>query len=281
MRAGRYSYEARGALGRRAYVLEEPLAALELEGSLAAHDLPDLVQELQQRRWSGVLTLTNVGVGRSVTVQDGRMVFASSSSPDDRLGELLLRRGRISLRQYADAGQAIVPGKRLGAILVEQGVLSPKDLVKAVVEHTQEIIYGCFQWIEGRYRLTEGVPGPETITLRMSTPDLIMEGIRRIESWTRIDRAVGGLPARYARAEGCEAVLSGMELPAEKLALSTFGGTKSVESLCADSNLGDFEVCRTLWAFRVIGVVQRKDATAVTEVSLADDEGLGAVLSGE
>jgi hypothetical protein len=255
--------------------------ALQLEGSLAAHDLPDLVQELQQRRWTGALTLTHVGVGRSVTVQDGRMVFASSSSPDDRLGELLLRRGRITLRQYADAGKAIAPGKRLGAILVEQGLLSPKDLVKAVVDHTQEIIYGCFQWTEGRYRLAEGVPGPETITLKMSTPDIIMEGIRRIESWTRIDRAVGGLDARYARAEGCEAVLSGMELPDEKLALATFGGTKTVETLCAEAELNDFEVCRTLWAFRVIGVVERKDTTAVTEVSIPDDEGLGAVLSGE
>ena len=62
------------------------MAAFQLEGSLAAHDLPDLVQELQRRRWSGVLTLTHVGVGRSVTVLDGRMVFASSSSLDDRLG---------------------------------------------------------------------------------------------------------------------------------------------------------------------------------------------------
>jgi hypothetical protein len=257
------------------------LAALEPEGSLAAHDLPDLVQELQQLRWTGALTLTQVGVGRSVTVQDGRMVFASSSSPDDRLGELLLRRGRITLRQYVDAGRAIVPGKRLGAILVEQGLLSPKELVRAVVEHTQEIIYGCFQWTEGRYRLAAGVPGPETITLKMSTPDLIVEGIRRIESWTRIDRAVGGLDARYARADGCEAVLSGMDLPAEKLALATFGGTQTVESLCAGSGLGDFEVCRTLWAFRVIGVVQRRDAATVVESALADDEGLGAVLSGE
>lgn len=257
------------------------MAALEHEGSLVAHDLPDLIQELQRRRWTGVLTLTHVGVGRSVTVQDGRMVFASSSSPDDRLGALLLRRGRITLRQYADAGKAVVPGKRLGAILVEQGVLSPKDLVKAVVEHTQEIIYGCFQWTEGRYRLSEGVPGPEAITLKMSTPDIIMEGIRRIESWTRIDRAVGGLEACYARAEGCEEVLSGMVLPDEKLALATFGGTRTVESLCAESSLSDFEVCRTLWALRVIGLAQRMDAGAVAAVALVDDEGLGSVLSGE
>ena len=41
----------------------------------------------------------------------------------------MLRRGRITLRQLVDAGKAMLPGKRLGTILVEQGVLAPKDLV--------------------------------------------------------------------------------------------------------------------------------------------------------
>jgi hypothetical protein len=39
------------------------------EGSLVQRDFADLVQDLAERRWTGVLTLTNGGVGRSVTVQ--------------------------------------------------------------------------------------------------------------------------------------------------------------------------------------------------------------------
>ena len=35
-------------------------------------------------------------------------------------------------------------------------------------------------------------PSAEAIKLKLSTPDLIMEGIRRIRAWTRIERAVGG-----------------------------------------------------------------------------------------
>ena len=130
------------------------------QGSLAERDFPDLIHELSEGRWTGLLTLTHMGVGRSVTVQQGRMVFAASTSTDDRLGELLLRQGRISLRHHTDAGAAVSPGKRLGAILVEQGILTPKELVRAVVEQTQEIIYGAFQWTEGQYRLQEGAPPP-------------------------------------------------------------------------------------------------------------------------
>lgn len=251
------------------------------EGSLAAHDFPDLVQVLHERRWTGTLTLTHMGIGKSVHVQDGRLVFGSSTSPDERLGELLLRRGKITLRQLADAGKAIQPGKRLGTILVERGLLSPKDLVKAVMDHTQEIIYGAFLWTEGHYRLQEGAGSSEAITLKMSTPAIIMEGIRRIEAWSRIDRGVGGLEAQYARSDTYEDVLRDMTLSFEKLSLLTgLQGTRTVDVICNDSTLTSFEVCRTLWAFRVIGIVRRVDTPPPAPKPEAEDEGLGFVLTG-
>jgi Domain of unknown function (DUF4388) len=251
------------------------------QGSLAEHDFPRLVQALHERGWTGVLGLTHAGITKNVVVQDGRMVFASSSSPDERLGELMLRRGRITLRQLADAGKALVPGKRLGTVLVEQGGISPKDLVRSVVEHTQEIIYGAFQWVEGQYRLQEGGDSKEAIKLNISTPDLILEGIRRIEAWTRIDRAVGGLNAEYERVPEYETQLRSASVVAEKMALLTdLVERRTVEAICATSTLPDFEVCRTLWAFRVIGVVRRLDHVATTS-DLLEDDGLGLVITGD
>jgi hypothetical protein len=256
--------------------------SLKPEGSLAGRDFAELVHDLHRERSTGLLTLTHVGVGRSVLVQEGRLVFASSSSPDDRLGELLLRQGQISLRQYVDAGKAIGPGKRLGAILVEQGVLTPKGLVKGVVEHTQEIIYGAFQWTEGHYRFQPGTSPPEAITLKISTPDLIIEGIRRVQSWSRISRGVGDLTARYERADDYEATLAQMGLSFEKLSiLTSLNGTQDVEAICSTSTLPDFEVCRTLWAFRVLGVIRRVDVVQPQAQTPGEDEGLGFVLAGE
>jgi len=254
---------------------------MKLQGSLAEHDFPELIHGLSERRWTGLLTLTHMGVGRSVTVQQGRMVFAASTSTDDRLGELLFRHGRISLRQHTDAGAAVGPGKRLGAILVEQGVLTPKELVRAVVEHTQEIIYGAFQWTEGQYRLQEGAPPAEAITLKISTPDIIMEGIRRIDSWRRIQRAVGGLDACYERTADYEEALRSLNPSLEKLTLLTgLNQPTSLEALCHESTLSDFEVCRTLWAYKVIGVVRRIDAPP-PPAGADEDEGFALVLPQE
>jgi hypothetical protein len=239
-------------------------AELPATGSLAEYDFPDLIRTLFVRRWTGTVELHRGRVDTNVQVTGGRLVFASSTNRDERLGELLLRRERITLQQYHDASKAIRKGKRLGAVLVEQGALEPKELVKVVVDHTREVICSVFLWTEGFYRLKEGPdPGTESITLRLSTADIIMEGIGRIQAWSRIEHGVGGPDAVYTRADDYQERLREMTLTPEKLLIvGDLGGERDVASICEASKLGDFEVCRTLWAFRVIGILRRIDTPA-------------------
>jgi hypothetical protein len=158
------------------------------------------------------------------------------------------------------AGAAIGKGKRLGTILVDMGALDARELVKVVVDHTLEIIYGAFQWTEGLYHFTEAVGANEDIVLKLSTPEIILEGIRRIDRWSRIERAVGGLETRYERVDGYQKLMPQMTLSPDKQALLTDLATvKDLASICRGSSLPHFEVCRTLWAFRVIGAVRRLD----------------------
>ena len=108
-----------------------------------------------------------------------------------------------------------------------------------------------------------------------------MEGIRRIDSWKRIQQAVGGLDARYERSADYEDVLRSMSPSLEKLSLLTgLNQPATLEALCQDSTLSDFEVCRVLWAYKVIGVVRRLDAPAAAP-RVQEDEGLGLVLPQE
>ncbi|PYQ18262.1 MAG: hypothetical protein DMF79_15510 [Acidobacteria bacterium] len=52
---------------------------------------------------------------------------------------------------------------------------------------------------------------------------------------------------------------------------------QDVDFPCARSGLPDFEACRTLWAFRVIGLIRRAEGSAPRP--LDDDDGLEYVLS--
>jgi hypothetical protein len=71
-----------------------------------------------------------------------------------------------------------------------------------------------------------------------------------------------------------------MSLSLEKLGILTaLHEPRTLRAICEDSSLPDFEVCRTLWAFRVVGVVRRLDEVAPRPAALdVEDEGLGYVV---
>src|SRR5262249_26413041 len=117
----------------------------------------------------------------------------------------------------------------------------------------------------------------EAITLKISTPNVILEGIRRIQSWSRVERGIVGVDALYSRAAHYESVLPQMALSFERLSLLTdLNGTRSVRDTCGGSALADFEVCQTLWAFRVIGLVRL--ASREPARPEADEDGLALTL---
>jgi hypothetical protein len=248
------------------------------QGRLDEEDVPDLVRELSQQRWTGMLRLDKGGERLGLTFEDGRLVFAAASNPDYRLGPRLLRRGLITLRQMEDAGRAIGPGKRLGTVLVEKGFLAQEELVRGVVDQTRDIILLSFHWTTGEYRLDPGPASGEAITLDMSTPQLILDGISQIEEWSRVDRGCGGLAAHYAPVAGGGAGLfRQLSLDVDQAALlRSVKGVRDVESLCAESVLNHFEVCRSLWAFRVIGLLRRVEASVPL-----DEDGLEFVMPSE
>ncbi len=244
------------------------------EGSLGQLDIADLVQEIGVRRATGRLLLERDDERVVIALEEGRLVFASSSNPDHRLGPMLLRRGAITLRQMDDAVREQTPGKRFGTILVERGVLQPKELVRGVVDQTREIILDAFRWTSGSYRINQGKAAGEDITLNISTPELVLDGISQIESWSRIVRGCGGLESRYAPVAGTDAIFRQLTLGVDQLALlRSVDRPRDVESLCAESVLNHFEVCRNLWAFRVIGLLLR-----IAESMPLDEDGLEFVL---
>jgi Domain of unknown function (DUF4388) len=234
-------------------------ATASLRGSLEQVSLPEIVRPLVQAKKTGLLRVVRGKIVKTVYLSEGRLIFATSSDPDDRLGEMLLRRGRISYRALDESVRALYAGKRQGTILVESGEIRSRDLIDGVTEQVQEIIYGLFHWDEGQFEFVEGdLPSREVIVLRMSTGDLLREGIRRVERWSRIRRGVGELSQRYALSGDSASLLPGLSLESEEVSLvATLDGITPLEEICRSSRLPDFVVCRTVWGLWAAGVLDR------------------------
>jgi hypothetical protein len=228
-------------------------------GSLDQGGVPAILRALVRADKTGPLRFTRGRVTKTVYLSRGRLIFATSTDPDDRLGEMLLRKGLISYRDLEESVQGIRAGKRQGTILVERGSIRSADLVQGVSEQVQEIVYSLFLWEDGAYEFVEGdLPSREVILLRMPTEDILMEGIRRVERWSRIQAGAGALEQRYTPSPDSTAILESMSLTKDELSLvALLDGTPSLEEICAGSRRSDFEVCRAVWGLWVTGVLDR------------------------
>lgn len=234
--------------------------SVDLEGTIHPTSLPSLFFSVCDTRETGQILLRRDRLEKNIYLKDGRIIFATSSNRDDRLGQMLLRHGIIGVeRLHRAADESARTKKRLGTVLVEYGWIEPESLIRGVMQQVQEILFEAFEWHCGEYQLSMGnLPTKEVITLNMHAPELMLTGIRRVRSWYRIAEAVGELDTEYSRREGMEETVAVMPLGEEgtKLlqALETPRSQKEIFEMFPGR---DFELGQLLWALQITRVIAR------------------------
>lgn len=152
------------------------------QGDLASMHLAEILLFLAMTKKTGVLIVKHRKVTKKIYYENGEIVFAASSLNDERLGDVLVQHGRITREQYRESAKRIEPTKRQGRVLVEMGVITPEELWKEVCEQVESIVYSLFRWEEGYFEFLEGsLPTEERIKLVVGIPNLILEGMRRVD----------------------------------------------------------------------------------------------------
>jgi hypothetical protein len=216
-----------------------------LKGQLSDFAVPELLQHLHLSGAIGILTLVSGGARKALYLKAGRVVFAASNLPNDRLGELLLREGKITVEEYQASIRAISKGKRQGRVLVEMGALTPKDLWEGVQFQVKEIVYSVFQWDQGQFHFEEStLPEKERITVDLHVVPLILAGLRRVDAQGRLQ---GRYPSSDLVLETATAVDLALE-PYEQHILGLVDGERSVLEICRESEIGESETLKVLYA---------------------------------
>ena len=129
-----------------------PSAAGELKDNL-----PSLITAFFQTRETGELGVQRGKVKKVVYFEGGMPVFALSNLLSDRLGQFLVRTGKIRPEQLADVAlMAQQTKRRTGDILVERGLLRDTERLYYVGQQVKAIIYSLFAWEEGTYVMSFG-----------------------------------------------------------------------------------------------------------------------------
>jgi tetratricopeptide (TPR) repeat protein len=234
---------------------------LPLKGTIKDLSLVRLLVHLNRSRKTGTLSLSTPFFTKKIYLSAGDAIFASSTYEDDRLGEMLLKANKITVEQYDRSVELLKSAhKRLGAILVDLGYITPKDLFWGVKYQVKEIILSMFQLADADYDFSEGaIPRQEVITLRMSMGNLIYEGVRRIDNWTRIRNEMPDTDSVMTLSSDPLSLFQDVELSApDKKVLSLIDGKSTVREVIENSRMGSFEALKILYVLWSLGIAELK-----------------------
>ncbi|MFZ3137080.1 MAG: DUF4388 domain-containing protein [Thermodesulfovibrionales bacterium] len=233
-----------------------------LKGIIKDFRLADTLIGLQRSQKTGILTVESGDIVKKVYIKNGDMIFSASNRKEDRLGDLLLKEGRITIEQYDHSVDEMKKTKqRQGAVLVRLGYFQPQELATVVKHQVEEIILSLFSIEEGSFAF-EAMPLPtdEIITLKLSAANLIYYGIKRINSFRRIITELPSLDNVLCFSLEPLDLFQDIRLDESgKEILSFVDGKNSIQEVAAISQLKNFEVFKTIYALLNARIINIKD----------------------
>jgi hypothetical protein len=232
-----------------------------LSGDLSEIRLPTLLMSLYKDGETGVLSLEDENFKKALYIKEGRVVYATTTDPDERLGECLLRRGIITLQQYEESMNEVALGRKQGRVLVDIGAISPSDLVEGVTQQLYDVIFSMFRFRRGSYTLElANFSTLEMITIAIEIPAVIFRGLSQLKTWSQMRPMVGDPETRLRTCPLLPSFTGDLEMSQDhEHLLRICREGLPIASILEASFLPQFETLRALWILLTLGVMERED----------------------
>ena len=241
-----------------------------IRGSLKEASLTDVLQLLALGQKTGCLSVIDRSNIAHLYFERGRICYASIVNRRDRLGDIMLKNGRISQGQLdrAIARQMQERDKRLGELLIDEGAITRSDLEHYMRVQIQEAVYFLFTWTRGTFNFETDIHAEgQDVLVSINPESLLLEGARRVDEWSLIEKKIPSFDLVFSvdreRIEGSE----GVELnDTQRRIIPLLDGQRDVRGVIEESGLGEFEVGKGLFGLITAGFAHRIGR------SLADSE---------
>jgi tetratricopeptide (TPR) repeat protein len=250
-----------------------------MQGNFERTNLADVLLSLHLAKRNGILRLARDDIKKSIYFLEGAIVFAHSNQKHDRLGETLLRLGKITQEEFETSSREVIEkGRRLGQVLSDLEFISAQEVNSAVHYQLQQIIYSLFDWDSGEFEFIERErPVFEDIMIDISTPTIIIDGIRSITNPAVLGRIYNRNENQVLRMQTGVPRLARPELYyAEETILACVDGVKTIEAVRQLSHLSPMEFERAIYSLLLSGILQVGNDSEVLDPMKKSDEQLRA-----
>jgi hypothetical protein len=225
---------------------------------LAQTPFPEILVKVHHYKVPGRLDCRGGEQAKSIYLEDGEIVFASTNQTDESLGDRLLAAGRITRQQYDDSlRQSRTSGHRHGLTLVEMNILTGDELFVAVREQIEEIVWSIFSWDRGTVAFTPGRDKhQEFVKVRVSIPHAVLRGVRRMPDARALLARIGTKATILEPSE----LRPEFALSAEEQAMfDAVDGRRTLIDLVNLSPGNPSDNARLLYGLFVLGLIQPKE----------------------
>lgn len=226
-----------------------------LSGEITAPGaLCDVYGFVAQAGWYGELMVFDDHGARSIYVERGDVVGATSTVPSERLGQILFRYGVLTQEQVDRCLAEAATSMRFGEAAVKLGFVEREKLFALMGRQTEEIFYGSMLLARGVFYFLDSFDDEEMATRQLfPLTSLIPEGVRRMHEGRYFQSRIPS-PRHVPTRTGREA-----QGPLDTLGVyAAVDGVRSVADICRVVGEGEFLVCRTLFQLAHQGFVAIK-----------------------
>jgi Flp pilus assembly protein TadD len=245
-----------------------------IRGSLKEASLPDVLQLLAMGKKTGCLSVTHRNNFGSIYFDKGKIAYAAIVNRRDRLGDILVKSGVISQAQLDEgiAAQAHERDKRLGEILVVRQIISREELHRQIRLQIEEAVFFLFTWTQGTFNFEADIrPEEQDFLVSINPESLLLEGARRVDEWSLIEKKVPGFDIVF-ELDRKRLAESGAALTAEQeQVVPLIDGRRDVTALVDETGMVEFEVGKALYGLVTAGFLHRVGkSTKAVEVDAPD-----------
>lgn len=139
------------------------LKGMSVRGALSTMPAEDVLEWVARRKLSGPISFERRGLVRSIVVESGVIVYASSNRRDEQLGVILVRSGLVAERKLADALETRAEtGVQLGKVLLMSGLITEGELVEILATKIREAVTDVVTWTDGSFDIIPRAQPPAT-----------------------------------------------------------------------------------------------------------------------
>lgn len=231
-----------------------------VRGNLGTVGVPRLFRAIADERRTGRLVLIYPAGGQEshVFFRRGDAYHARLLGNRIQLGTRLVSAGYLS---HEDVDRALEVQKsegsrrRLGEILIEEGVVPRGAIEEIVKEQIEDTIFEILRWDDGIFEFEQDVMSDEDIGLQVSVENLVMEGARRFREWHQITRRIPTLEAIPRFADESGGAIEVALTPEEWSLVSKVDGHATVSELAVMCGFTELEAARCVFGLVTAGLL--------------------------